>query len=281
MANYTISYNSVNTYSSKIHEALLEFLVIPSTYDGYLLQDFNISSTPRLKFYLSKNLNGFQIIKYRITQPLTQFEFNFKANVSMGKRNIQIDAIDFTNMSGWIALQTHGFKINHLNYLQQSFYTKLSKDDIQLPLPNYNKPILTYCINIMQFVYQIIEFKDGVTDTTTTVSDVLKTRQGVCQDFTHLYIAIMRNAGLPARYVSGYLNQGSEYKGSAYMHAWAEVMIPNVGWTGFDPTNNTMVDNNYLKVSHGLDYSECGTLKGIVRSNGTNKTKYAVQVVEQ
>ncbi len=91
----------------------------------------------------------------------------------------------------------------------------------------------------------------------------------------------MRKTGLPARYVSGYLNQGTEYRGSAFMHAWAEVMIPELGWTGFDPTNNLIVNNNYLKVSHGSDYSECGTLKGIVRSNGTNKTEYTVQVVEQ
>ena len=91
----------------------------------------------------------------------------------------------------------------------------------------------------------------------------------------------MRQTGLPARYVSGYLNQGNDYKGSSFMHAWAEVMIPELGWIGFDPTNNILADHNYLKVSHGVDYTECGTLKGIIRNSGTNKTQYSVQVVEQ
>ena len=281
MENYKISYHSVNTYSSKIHEALLEFLVIPSTYEGYILENYNITSTPRTKFYLSKNLNGFQVIKYRITQPLTEFEFDFNANVSLGNRSIFESNSNFSSLSSWKTLQSHSFKINYLNYLQQTYYTKLANSEITLSLPNLNKPILTFCLNIMQFVYQIIEFKQGETNTATTASEVLKLRKGVCQDFTHLFLSLMRKTGLPARYVSGYLNQGTEYRGSAFMHAWAEVMIPELGWTGFDPTNNLIVNNNYLKVSHGSDYSECGTLKGIVRSNGTNKTEYTVQVVEQ
>jgi transglutaminase-like putative cysteine protease len=281
MGNYTISYHSVNTYSSKIHEAVLEFLVIPSAYEGYVLEDYDINSTPRTKFYLSKNLNGFQVIKYRITQPLTEFEFNFKARVSMTNKALFEPKSDMTILSSWKTLQSHSFKINYLNYLHQTYYTKLTQSEITLPQPNYDKPVLSYGLTIMRFVHDVIEFKIGETNTATTASDVLRIRKGVCQDFTHLFLSLMRQTGIPARYVSGYLNQGGDFRGSAFMHAWAEIMIPELGWTGFDPTNNLLADNNYLKVSHGSDYSECSTLKGVIRSSGTNKTQYDVQVIEQ
>ena len=62
------------------------------------------------------------------------------------------------------------------------------------------------------------------------------------------------------------------------MHAWAEVFLPNIGWVGFDPTNNILVAQNHIKVCHGKDYNDCAPLKGLVYTKGTNKTEYWVKV---
>jgi len=65
------------------------------------------------------------------------------------------------------------------------------------------------------------------------------------------------------------------------MHAWTEAFIPGVGWMGFDPTNNLRVDENYIKVSHGADYTDCAPIKGVLKTKGENKTSYKVVVTQQ
>jgi transglutaminase-like putative cysteine protease len=79
--------------------------------------------------------------------------------------------------------------------------------------------------------------------------------------------------------VSGYLNQGGNLVGSAVMHAWAECFIPGFGWFGFDPTNNLLAGVDHIKAAHGVDYSDCSPLKGILKTNGENQTTYKVNVI--
>ena len=104
---------------------------------------------------------------------------------------------------------------------------------------------------------------------------------GVCQDFAHLFLAVMRANSIPARYVSGYLNQGQSFAGDAALHAWVEAFLPGTGWIGFDPSNNLLANAHYLKIGHGLDYSDCMPIKGVFVARANGNTEYSVKVVEQ
>jgi transglutaminase-like putative cysteine protease len=115
----------------------------------------------------------------------------------------------------------------------------------------------------------------------STANDALKVKSGVCQDYTHIFISMCRYNGIPARYVSGYLNQGVNFLGNSLMHAWTEAFVPGVGWIAFDPTNNLLVDENYIKVSHGADYADCSPIKGVLKTKGENQTTYSVKVTSQ
>jgi transglutaminase-like putative cysteine protease len=110
------------------------------------------------------------------------------------------------------------------------------------------------------------------------VCEAIDLGKGVCQDFTHLFVAIARKNRIPCRYVSGYLNQGGGVVGAAAMHAWVEAFVPGNGWHGFDPTNNLLIDKNYIKTAHGVDYSDCSPIKGVLQTSGENHTKYQVKV---
>ena len=102
---------------------------------------------------------------------------------------------------------------------------------------------------------------------------------GVCQDFTHLFLAIARKHKIPARYTSGYLHQGNGFKGDSQMHAWVECYIPEKGWLGFDPTNDLIALENHVKVAHGKDYQDCAPIKGILHTaSAANQTEYSVEV---
>ena len=135
--------------------------------------------------------------------------------------------------------------------------------------------------NLNSWIKNEFTFKTNVTDIDTDLNHILEIKQGVCQDFTHLFIAIAKKFGIPSRYVSGYLHQGNGFVGDLQMHAWVECCLPNSGWVGFDPTNDLIAAENHIKVAHGKDYSDCPPLKGIVFSSGKNETEYTVQVAAQ
>jgi len=139
------------------------------------------------------------------------------------------------------------------------------------------------CNGLMQKIFKSIEFKPGFTTINTPVEDVVIARKGVCQDFAHLMIACLRNMGLPARYVSGYIETipppGKEkLVGSDASHAWVAVYFPGIGWVEFDPTNNLLPSTHHIVVANGRDYFDVAPIKGIIFSSGGQQIDVKVDV---
>lgn len=139
------------------------------------------------------------------------------------------------------------------------------------------------CLELTKAIYEEFEFVSGSTDVTTSVNDVFKEKKGVCQDFAHLAIACVRAIGLPARYVSGYIEtlppKGQEKLiGADASHAWFSVFIPQYGWVEFDPTNNCVPDMQHITVAYGRDYGDVVPLKGVILSSGNNYLKVSVDI---
>jgi len=111
------------------------------------------------------------------------------------------------------------------------------------------------------------EYRKNVTRYDSTTEDFLKLRAGVCQDFTHLMLALLRLRGIPCRYVSGYLHVDRAAAEPAQSHAWIEVHSPRAGWVPFDPTHNREIDEHYVVVAHGRHYDDVPPNKGIYRGN--------------
>lgn len=111
-------------------------------------------------------------------------------------------------------------------------------------------------------IHDTFEYQVGATSVHTTVDEVISGRRGVCQDFSHLLIALCRNVGLPARYVSGYLGQSGESEAS---HAWVEAFIPPWGWIGIDPAGGTVCTGRHVKVAVGRDYADISVMRGTYR----------------
>ena len=117
------------------------------------------------------------------------------------------------------------------------------------------------------------EYARDVTDATSPIDHLLAHGKGVCQDFTHLMIAVLRSFGVPARYVSGYIHRENKESQS---HAWCEVWLPDVGWTGFDPTNGCPVNGHFVKTAVGRDFSDVPPNKGTYRGVGDERIKVRV-----
>jgi len=117
------------------------------------------------------------------------------------------------------------------------------------------------------------EYARDVTGASSPIDHLLAHGKGVCQDFTHLMIAVLRSFGVPARYVSGYIHRENKESQS---HAWCEVWLPDVGWTGFDPTNGCPVNGHFVKTAVGRDFSDVPPNKGTYRGAGDERIKVRV-----
>jgi transglutaminase-like putative cysteine protease len=139
--------------------------------------------------------------------------------------------------------------------------------------------------HLVSTIYRDFAYRSGSTTVSTTLDDVLTRRQGVCQDFAHLAVATLRWAGLPARYVSGYLETipppgQPKLQGVDASHAWASVLVPELGWVDLDPTNNQVTDAAYVVTAWGRDYTDVPPLKGVIFTESADSTlRVAVDVI--
>jgi len=115
-------------------------------------------------------------------------------------------------------------------------------------------------------VHDRLEYRLGSTTVHSTVAEVLAGGSGVCQDFAHLLIALCRHAGLPARYVSGYMGDITD---SGASHAWVEAFVPPYGWIGLDPTAGLPCTGRHVKLAVGRDYADVAVVRGTYRGGGT------------
>ena len=278
MPVYTINYSSQNRYVSTVFEAVLEFLILPENNENQKLIKLDINSNPETPHYFSKNQYDVDLLRFRFTQNLDLFTLD--VNMKVEKQPVNPFNNEFLSVAEeQKILFSDEYIIENYFYLTPGTFTQ--------PTENWNpqkkrehESVFDFSQKVNEQVYNSMTYDLSNASVEKKLNEVIESSTGVCQDYAHLMIAILRNNNIPARYVSGYLNQGKNYQGDGAIHAWVEVFIPGVGWLGFDPTNNLLEDNNYIKISHGVDLSECNSLKGVVKSTGTNSTHYSVQVKE-
>ena len=139
------------------------------------------------------------------------------------------------------------------------------------------RPLLDAVEDLSARLYTDFTYDPGFTTIATPLADVLKYRRGVCQDFAHLGIGCLRALGLPARYISGYIETESPLDpekplvGADASHAWFSVHLPQLGWVDFDPTNNQMPTDQHITIAWGRDYADVTPLKGVVFGSGTHE----------
>jgi transglutaminase-like putative cysteine protease len=149
------------------------------------------------------------------------------------------------------------------------------------------RPVLAGVIALTARIFQEFKFDPRATDVATPVSEVLKKRAGVCQDFAHLMIACLRSLGLPARYVSGYLETvpppgQKRMIGADASHAWVSVFCGDVaGWVDTDPTNNVLPGERHITVAWGRDFADVSPLRGVTLGAGGQRLEVAVDVLPE
>lgn len=169
------------------------------------------------------------------------------------------------------------------DYLQPSGIVEIGKDAVQWARKFLSGQTTLIdglpCLN--NAIHDSFSYEKGETDNSTTLSAIWKHRKGVCQDFAHVALSILRTAGLPARYVCGYIEADlppspttpptRALVGSLATHAWIEVLVPGMVWVALDPTNRQWCNERYVTVSFGRDARDATPLRGTFKGSGGQK----------
>lgn len=141
-----------------------------------------------------------------------------------------------------------------------------------------DKPLKTALV-LSEYVYDNFIYEKGVTNIETPIEDIWHLKTGVCQDFAHMLLVMLRMFKIPARYVSGYVcPKESGVRGEGATHAWAEAYIPFYGWLGLDPTNNTIVTDGHVRIAIGRNFADCTPVKGTYKGSGEHTLEVTVHI---
>lgn len=179
----------------------------------------------------------------------------------------------------WDQLDFH--QLEQADYLTSTYYVPLNQEiaAIAREIPRRGS-VADYAIDVATKVHSMLRYDGDATHVHTTLHDVLVEQAGVCQDFTHLALGCLRIAGIPCRYVSGYLyvSADDEMRGDHASHAWLECRLPGGRWMGVDPTNNVLADDRYIKIHTGRDYSDVSPTKGVYVGVPARDLRVSVEV---
>jgi transglutaminase-like putative cysteine protease len=176
-----------------------------------------------------------------------------------------------------------------VRFRMESPFVQLKRDfaDYGADCFTARRPLLAAAVSLMEKVYRDFKYAPGTTSIRTSAVEAFAARRGVCQDFAHVMIAVLRSRGLAARYVSGYLrtrpppDAPSGWVGADASHAWVSVYCPTLGWVDLDPTNEVRVSTGHIVIAWGRDFGDVSPLRGVIVGGGRHRLSVRVSVLPE
>ncbi len=255
MAELEFTYKMDISFSSDVLKHCYSLRCIPFDNEFQKIKEITVDISPSNNRTYTEDGFGNNVLTDRITVPHRHFGVNVHgfAETDLSKRQPE--------------------KLNGI-YKYPSEYTKVG-DTVKAFLESLPQDFVTTPVDtaqrIMKEIHKVFKYKSGATSIKTTADEALKLGCGVCQDYSHIFIAVSRALGIPARYVAGI------QKGIGETHAWAEVYDNGI-WIGIDVTNNRMIDDTYLQLSHGRDFADCGINRGMLIGGGLQNQSILAEI---
>ncbi|HEY0454897.1 MAG TPA: transglutaminase family protein [Verrucomicrobiae bacterium] len=265
-------------YAEPVKDSFNEVRLQPTSSDGQACHSFILKVIPstRLAHFLDFYLNYVHYFEVPESHGSLLIESTSIVTTSVDTRARSETSISLKSLPDCIRLE------ECYDFLQPSQFVSLGPEIWKLALDaSYGMTeVWPVALAIMQFIHCQFQYTPLATNVGTHMTEVIQQRRGVCQDFTHVMIGMCRSLKIPARYVSGYLYNGpaGQLVGAQASHAWCEVYLPGFGWHGLDPTNNCEVDERFVKVAIGRDYSDIVPVKGHYKGPPSKRMNVEVKV---
>jgi transglutaminase-like putative cysteine protease len=278
---YSIRHLTKFTYEQPVSESVMETRMRPRSDSNQRCLLFHLSVSPRCTVYSFRDHMGNHIHHFDIPGSHAQLVIVAEAVVEMQPTPVLPKALSPT---AWSDLDRETERGDFWEMLLPSEFAqptpRLQELATQLDVRRRDDPLsLLYKLNTD--LYEWFEYVPKSTRVDSPIDHALEARRGVCQDFAHVMITLVRSLRIPCRYVSGYLNSRVEDHNRSLesaTHAWIEAFLPGIGWVGFDPTNNLIAGERHIRTAIGRDYFDVPPTKGVFSGHSSSELSVAVRV---
>jgi len=277
---YSVRHVTGFRYQPAVRESMMEVRLRPRNEGRQRCLNFRLTVEPSANVMQYRDFLGNTVHHFDIAGSQTEIKVSANALVE-----VQPVADDGGLDSGtWEDLDRRVGQEDHWEMLLPSQFACFSEPLITLASQlNCERRATPHqlLIELNQAIYDWFQYVPNSTKVDSPIDDALEARKGVCQDFSHIMIALARRLRIPCRYVSGYLFHEAKDKDRSLesaSHAWVEALLPNLGWTAFDPTNNLLGGDRHIRVALGRDYADVPPTRGVYKGEAQSELTVAVTV---
>jgi transglutaminase-like putative cysteine protease len=270
-------------YAIPVRESVMEVWMQPQRSARQRLVSFDLDIDPAAQAFSYADSFGNAVYHFDVPHPHERLTITARSAVETQPPPPLPDQLD---MGEWDRLRSEFLRGECFDFLHPHGFARetdllhayMAEHDIE-DLRRHDP--LTALQRLNNLIYTSFGYEAGVTRADSPIDDVLKARKGVCQDFVHVMLAILRSWGVPARYVSGYLftdHKHGDRSDPDATHAWVEAFLPSLRWLGFDPTNNTVITERHIACAVGRDYSDVPPSRGVYKGEAESLLAVGVSV---
>jgi transglutaminase-like putative cysteine protease len=280
---YAIRHFTRYRYSRFVWQSMMEVRMHPRSEGNQRCFVFQLSVNPRARIFGYTDFYGNLVHHFDLPSRHGQLTIIADALVDIDAQPSIPDVMEY---EGWQQLEELVEKKDYWDMLMPSHFARSSPELEQLAgeigaTERKGRSPLAFLRDIASGVHRSFSYVKKSTTVNSPIEDALRSRQGVCQDFAHIMIALVRNARIPCRYVSGYLYRNSENahpSADGATHAWVEALLPGIGWVGFDPTTNRLASENHIRTAIGRDYADVPPTMGMMKGKADTQLQVRVRV---
>ncbi len=280
MPLFTIHHITKYTYDRPVRESTNQIKIFPYAQPGQELQNQKLVITGDPSVNLFADYWGNTVGWFVVNEAHKELIIDSKLIVNVKSANT-ISPVALSKFLDWDILR--GAVAGDMKTLDlatpESIHAKMELSAMVHDLRHSRDTPAMFIQRCSEYIFETFEYKKGITTIETTVDEILEHKSGVCQDFAHVLLEMLRSISIPSRYVSGYICPNQDgVRGAGATHAWVEVYLPSTGWVGIDPTNNTWVSDQHVVLAVGRHFNDCSPVKGTFKGPANQALSVFVSV---
>ena len=277
---YSVRHVTIFGYEPAVRESIMEVRMQPRSEGHQRCLNFQLTVNPTANVMSYRDFMGNTVHHFDIAGSHTQVKLT-----AQGVVEVELpETPDAAGAGSWEDLDALTATEDHWEMMLPSQFTG-STDELQKLAKEIGCErrgnLFEFLTELNQSIFQKFAYVPKSTKVDSPIDEALANRKGVCQDFAHIMIALLRGLKVPARYVSGYLfhePKSKDRSSDGASHAWVEVLVPKLGWVAFDPTNNLIADDRHIRVALGRDYADVPPTRGVYKGEATSELSVSVTV---